>query len=320
MKIIVIVQEWPCWLALTLALNLPLVKAYIPKEFQSVFNTLAFSPLTDFAALWDAPSEWNSCTVLASGSNKYLSFVLSKLRNHDGSFIYATDTVFKDWRIWDVMHLLQKWSTLCKQQNLESSIVTHADFGGVTSGFHLLSFHHVNPSVFIAPLALPQVLVHILNAASPDAASEIARPDPLDCTPCLPIETGGVLRSEGLFDVFRPHLWVACPCVFKLTGWALQPLLAREHLQAFNIPLDMDDALLDNRWKHCIRSIIQRSITPLVVLAVFHAMWTDKGGDSGNVGVEQPRLTVHETAMRGGVKWSGNVEPGEEIYNRVEDK
>jgi hypothetical protein len=154
-KIIVITQEWPCWLAPTLALNLPLVKAYIPKEFQSVVNTSAFSLLMDFAALWDAPSEWNSCTMLASGSNKYLSFVLSKLRNHDGSFIYATDTVFKDQCCWDVMRLLQKWSTLCKQQNLESSIVTHADFRGVTSGFHLLSFRHVDPLVFVAPPALP---------------------------------------------------------------------------------------------------------------------------------------------------------------------
>jgi hypothetical protein len=57
-----------------------------------------------------------------------------------------------------------------------------------------------------------------------------------------------------------------------------------------------------------------------VVLAVFCAMWTDKGGDSGNAGVEQPRLTVHKTAMGGGVKWSGNVESGKEIYNQVEDK
>jgi hypothetical protein len=108
--------------------------------------------------------------------------------------------------------------------------------------------------------------------------------------------------------------------VFKLTGWALGPLLAWEYLQAFDIPLDMDNTLLDDQRKHHIHSIIQRTITPLVVLAVFRAMWTDKGGDSGNVGVEQPRLTVHETATGGGVKWSGNKESGEEIYNRVEDK
>ncbi len=114
--------------------------------------------------------------MLASGSNEYLSFVLSKLRNHDGSFIYATDTVFKDRRRRDVMHLLQKWSTLRKQQNLQSSIVMHANFGGVTSGFHLLSFCHMDPLVFVAPPALPQVLAHILNAASPDAASEIQTP------------------------------------------------------------------------------------------------------------------------------------------------
>jgi hypothetical protein len=229
-RIIIIAQEWPCWLAPTLALNLPLVTAFIPKEFQLVFNTSAYSPLTDFMALWNVPSEWNSCTVLASGSNKYLGFVLSKLRNHISAFMYAMDTVFKDWCCRDIMRLLRKWSTLYKQHDLESSIVEHADFGGVTSGFHWLSYRHVDPSVFVAPTPLPRVLAHILNAASPDAASEISRPDPLDCTPLAPIPMGDILRSEGLFDVFRPHLLVACPCMFKLSGWALRPLLAREHL------------------------------------------------------------------------------------------
>ncbi len=95
-KIIVIMQEGPCWLAHTLALKLPLVTAFISKEFQSIFNTPTYSSLADFAALWDVLPEWNSCTVLALGSNKYLSFVLSKLRYHEGPFIYATDTVFKD--------------------------------------------------------------------------------------------------------------------------------------------------------------------------------------------------------------------------------
>jgi hypothetical protein len=124
----------------------------------------------------------------------------------------------------------------------------------------------------------PTSVGHILNATTPEAAREITRPDPSDCTPRLPISLGNIVWSKGLFDVFHPHLWVACPCVFKPTGWALHPLLAREHLRAFNIPLDMDKALPDASRERLIRSVIQWSLMLLGVTAGFRAMETDTGG------------------------------------------
>jgi hypothetical protein len=108
--------------------------------------------------------------------------------------------------------------------------------------------------------------------------------------------------------------------MFKPTGWALHPLLAREHLGAFDIPLDMDKALLDASCKQRIRSVIQRSMTPLVVTAVFRAMWTDTGGGVRDNGFEQPRLTGHGTDTGGKVEGSGNVDSGEDIDNWEEDE
>jgi hypothetical protein len=233
--------------------------------------------------------------VLASGSNKYLSFVLPKLKYHHRPFIYPTDIVFKDHRQRDIMRLLQKLSSLCVHQGLLSSIVMHANFGGVSSAVHLMSYCRVDPSVFTAPPFLPQVLAHIINPASPDAMREIPRPDPLKSTPRAPIESGGVLCLEGLFDVFHPQLRITCPCVFKSTGWAQRPLSAREHLRAFDIPLEMDEALLDKCRDRQIQSVLQQAVTPLIISAVFCAMWLHTGGDTGHTGVEQPELTLHET-------------------------
>jgi hypothetical protein len=181
------------------------------------------------------------------------------------------------------MCLLWKWATLHEQQDLVSSVVTHADFGGVTSGIHLLSYQRVDPSIFDTPPLLPRVLAQIINAALLDAASKIARPDPLECSPCTLIKMGGVLQSEVLFNVFHPQLRIACPWVFKSMGWAHRLLLAWEHLQAFDIPLDMDDTLLDKCRERCIRGIIQWLITPLIVLAVYHAMWLYTGGIMGTL-------------------------------------
>jgi hypothetical protein len=127
-------------------------------------------------------------------------------------------------------------------------MVRHTNFSGVTSAVHLMSYQGVNQSVFQPQQALPQVLTHILNAATPDASREIVPPGPFNKPiPHSPIVVDGMLCQEGLFDVFSPLLPLACPCVFKASCWAQHSLLAKELLRAFDMPLDMDATLLTNR-------------------------------------------------------------------------
>ncbi len=95
------------------------------------------------------------CTVLALGSHEYLNFILTKLRYHEGPFMYATNTVFRGRRLQDMDHLLEAWIDLRHRQGLDSCVVQHADFGGVTSGFHLVSSRRVDVTAFRPPLALP---------------------------------------------------------------------------------------------------------------------------------------------------------------------
>jgi hypothetical protein len=77
----------------------------------------------------------------------------------------------------------------------------------------------VDAEVFRPPPALPRILAHIVNAATPDPSREIESPCPLDePIPRAPIIRDGMLRLEGLFDVFVPSVPVACPCVFKASG------------------------------------------------------------------------------------------------------
>jgi hypothetical protein len=290
-----------------MSLKLPVQTTFITKEFQAIFNTTTYAPLTEFAALWDIPPEWNNYTILALGSNKYLSFVLSKLRHHQGMFIYATNSVFKGRRPRDVLRSLQKWASLREQQGLLSSIVAHAVFGGITSAIHLMSYKRVDPSVFVAPPSLPRVLAHIIDAAAPDAAKETPRTAPLDSIPCAPIVSDGVLRSEGLFDVFCPHLRIACPRMFKSMGWAHRPLSAREHLRAFNIPLNMDAVLLNESREQCLRTVLQRGITPLIASAVIRTIWSGMGGGAEVAGRGQPeQLTLRNKMERTyeELKWS----------------
>jgi hypothetical protein len=61
------------------------------------------------------------------------------------------------------------------------------------------------------------------------------------------LSTSDVLCQEGLFDVFWPSLPIACPCIFKASGWAQRALLAKETLRAVDNPLEMDEILLTDR-------------------------------------------------------------------------
>jgi hypothetical protein len=174
-----------------------------------------------------------------------------------------------------------------------SSIVAHAKFGGVTSAFHHLSYRGVDATFFRPPPSLPRVLIHIINPAAPNAAEEAPLPTPLSIIPRSPIVFKGSLRSEGILNVFRPQLRVLCPCVFKPSGWAHRHLMARENLRAFDTPLMLDDALLNRCRERRIRSLLPRSITPLVASATFCALWSELEGGARPADAEQPGLTLH---------------------------
>jgi hypothetical protein len=197
--------------------------------------------------------------VLALGTHEWFSFISNKLSAHVGPFIYATDVVFRGRRPRDVSRLLEAWANLRDRQGFTLCVARHSDFGGVTSGIHLLSFWGVDAVVFHPPPALPRILAHIVNAATPDPLREIEFPCPIDePIPRAPIVRGGMLRLEGLFDVFDPSVPVTCPCVFKALGWAQRSLSIKEMLRVFDTPLVMDDVLIANRRA---RNVMQRGIT-----------------------------------------------------------
>ncbi len=165
-------------------------------------------------------------------------------------------------------------------------------FWGVTSRFHLVSSWGVDVTAFHPPPVLPRILVHILNAPTPDPSSKIEPPSPIDePIPRYPIVRDGRLCQEGLLNIFQPSLNVACPCVFKATGWAQRPLSAKEILRAFDTPLNMGEILLTERRA---LDILQCSITPIVVSAIFRLLWSGHGGGEMGSDVPQQRLTAND--------------------------
>jgi hypothetical protein len=57
----------------------------------------------------------------------------------------------------------------------------------------------------------------------------------------------------------------------------------------------MDVILLDECWERCIHSLLPWAITPLVVLTIFWALWSQSGGVGRDVSIIQQELTEHAT-------------------------
>ncbi len=78
----------------------------------------------------------------------------------------------------------------------------------------------------------------------------------------------------------------------------------------FDTPLNMDEILLAERRA---RGILQRSITPIVVLAIFCLLWSGHGGGDTGSEVPQQRLTGNnETEEEMEEGWRDDI-PSDEI-------
>ncbi len=221
-KIVIFAQNWPCWLGCLLAVNLPVQATYVTKDMLALYPQHAhwLSPLSEFEDMREVPEMWMDYVILGSGSHDYLRLIMTKLRQHVGPFMYANNVVFTGHCQRELEQLYKAWVAHDSSLNLEAVTVCHAEFGGVTSAKHIISFKGDKRSVFIPISPLPRTLSHVLDAAMPNAVQEIPAPSPLpDPIPRSPIYFDGLMHLEGLFDITRPSANIACQSAFKATGW-----------------------------------------------------------------------------------------------------
>ena len=142
---------------------------------------------------------------------------------------------------------------------------------------------------------MPRTLAHVLSAAEKgddkDRFWKLPAPDTI-IGPCerAPIRVDGLLRREGLYNIFHPECEIARPCVFKASGWANGRLSLKEFCRAFDLPLMLDSPLADSV---SARRLVARSSTPVVVAAIFDIIWSSRTG-----GVEAAAWAVERSGTR----------------------
>jgi hypothetical protein len=177
--------------------------------------------------------------------------------------------------------LYSSWS--CKwwlEHNLQLVVVAHANFGGVMSAIHLIAYQGMADSCFRPHKALAQTLAHTINTASIVRAPAIDPLEPIETPPPRqPVVSRDLLHGEGLFDISCPKLEIACRSVFTPSSWVQQWLTPKEYLWVFDVLALLTPQLLDNQR---LRSLLLRSLLPLVVASIFCSVWVVVGGGRAN--------------------------------------
>ena len=163
---------------------------------------------------------------------------------------------------------------------LRHYLVRHAEFGGATSATHQIVFRGVSKQAFQPVARVPQVLKHLLGSAAPGRFPSIDAPvDLVGSVPRAPIMVDGLLRQEGLLDVFHQGRLVACSSVFSATKWVMRSLSPYELLRAFDFPITLDTRLLSRcQMGQQLPFQMEESLSPLVVVSIIGSLWGNNGG------------------------------------------
>jgi hypothetical protein len=229
-----------------LALKLPLVSAFVPPCFPNVFQPFDYAilwrDLEEWGELLNWPSDWDSFTILGSGSVSFIDTILSKLKGqHDGILLYASDIVARGQKPQDIMGLLKQLVAVLENHGLNARVVTHADFSSVTSAANVVAVRGIDGDILSVPSTpLRRCLSHVIAPTANTFSQEINALPLLDNPPPAPImHTATLLHPAGLWDVTRPDLQIGCRSVFKCSGWVWRHLTPHKMLRAYDMPLLM---------------------------------------------------------------------------------
>jgi hypothetical protein len=280
--VVVVAEDWPCWLPALVGMNIVVEALYAPRCYVDVFGEKIHRKCTwnKFVSLDAWPEGWSHHSVLASGTLPFCKGVLAKLGSHVGPYLYAVDMDFPNMHQRQIASAFSQsptsWVNVLRDNGLKSAIVSHAEFGGVTSARHLIAYHNVDGGVLNPRRSIQRTLSHVINPTASGRSVEIPHPPALTAGTFTraPIWDGKCLRGEGTLDVLRRDPDVACKSVFKQSGWVQRQLSLEERLRAFDLPVWLYSGVRN----HAIaRKSMERGISSLVVASVFRAMWAESG-------------------------------------------
>lgn len=301
--LLIVSQQWPSWLVVALAHNLPIAAAAFPRDLHRLFkpkSKLSWQTIESFQS--DPHPIQTGVIGVISGTIPFIRTVLSSLPSVDDCIMCVEPTWGFQNGARQQRYLTTSWNFI-KSLDMSPTIMAHADYGGATSAKHVLGFG--SNITDIAPPTAPNVrrgLAHFLTVRVDGRFPEYLPPPPLHTTPpskvCYLDSSSGVIRREGLLPCSKPFSSIICPSVYSKKGFVVRPLSLSEVFRVYSIPTSYDVGLLEICGGHagidtCAPHSIctshtqlpfESAVSPDILTSISHHLWgvTMSGGSDGS--------------------------------------
>jgi hypothetical protein len=126
------------------------------------FNRGLLHNIDEFQALSQLPHQ---CIFLGSGPLVVLQEIKARLLPLRQVFVYSVYDAFDQVLHRDLLRCYARWSIEHISMGLSSTVVAHADCGGVILAVHYLCFCNIGCDGVVEVPCVPRCLAHIINAA-----------------------------------------------------------------------------------------------------------------------------------------------------------
>ena len=180
--LIVVLQRWPCWLPTISALGLPLAGAYFPEKYHKFFNhdpgedTSNKEEFGTPGGFLDESVGVKRRCLLLSDLLAFIPQALSLHRESTSPVIACLEAYFPASNTYELARMRRNQQRRLEELGLETTIMSHADFGGATNASHLVCYRGLNSPAFQPGPCTPRVLKHLINSASKGRYTSIDTP------------------------------------------------------------------------------------------------------------------------------------------------
>ncbi len=331
LPLLIIAQQWPSWLVVGLAHDLPIAAAYFPSHLHHHFKPksgLTWYDSADVKVIASHPRRLD-CIGLVSGSEGFIKSVQPFLP-HMSRCIVIPD--LPSWSKTDRNKLrrsLVHTASFLRTLGLSTMATANADFGGCTSAVHVCGFGDEICTSTTLPCILPNVqrnLSHYLNVAT-EGHFPTKPPPPIlsqehsNTQKVLLMSTAKgpqLVRREGLFPCHDPTAKILCPSVFAPSpnNFVVRHLSVKEMLRVYSLPAQYDASLLAVYPTVKDDLPFLRTVSPDILTSLLQQLWGQQGGKGS---VDREVVSVDDTPQVTPESSDGN-EVGNEVEPTREDK
>ncbi len=295
--LLIVAQQWPSWLVVALAHNLPIAAAVFPQEFHRFFKPKSNLLWQTVESLQSHPIDTGVVGVI-SGTVIFIQKILTILPPFHDCIICVEPTRGFRGGARLKRYLGEAWKFI-KSLDMSPTIMAHSAYGGATSAQHVLGFgSNITDS---APPTAPNVqrsLAHFLTVRVDGRFRDHPPPPALDTTQTMKVcyldSSSGIIRPEGLLPCVKPYAPILCRSVYSKTGFVVRPLTLSEAFRVYSIPTSYDEELLAvcrGGASNVISSSatgplpFESAVSPDILTSISQHLWgiTSEGGSDGPV-------------------------------------